>query len=175
MDKQLITYLSLFMRKSKVYQEIFNSAGNQFGLLETNIDDIKNQLSVDTATWGLMIYEKELDIETDLNKPIEDRRSVIKSKMRGTGKVDNLLIKLVADAYTNGDVIVSFNGHIVVQFVSQIGTPPNLDDLKEVIEEVKPAHLNIDYEFRYLTIGEVSQMTIEELQSTILDKFAGGV
>lgn len=170
----LITYIPKFLRQSNIYQEIFNAEDQQIALLETNIDDIKAQLSVDTATWGLVIFEKELKISTDLSKPIEDRRSVIKSKMRGTGKVDSILIKLVADAYTNGDVMVSFNGHIVVKFVSQVGIPPNLQDLKDTLEEIKPSYLAIDYEFRYLTISEVSQFTIGQMNETLLENFAGG-
>ncbi len=170
----MMTYLPSYMRKSKVLREICSAQHEQIQYIKTGMEDIAQQLSVDTATWGLAIYEKELDIKTDLNKPIEDRRSVIKSKMRGTGKVDAVLIKVVADAYTNGDVIVSFNGHIVVKFTSKIGTPPNLEDLKAILEGVKPAHLKIDYQFRYITIGEISAMTIGEVHHTILDKFAGG-
>jgi hypothetical protein len=142
------------MRKSKVYQEIFNADGEQIALLDSSLDDVKAQLDIDTATWGLDVYEKELNIKTDLSKPLADRRSVIKSKFRGSGKVDSIQIKLVADAYTNGDVIVSFNGHIVVKFTSVYGTPPNIDDLKAVLEETRPAHLAIDYEFAYRTWNE---------------------
>lgn len=139
------------MRKSKTYQEIFKVDSEQINLLFSDIADIRNQLSIDTATWGLVIYEKELKIKTNLNKPFSERRSVIKSKLRGSGKVDHIQIKLVADAYTNGNVLVSFNGHIVIKFTSTFGVPTNVDDLKNALEEIKPAHLAIDYEFRYVT------------------------
>lgn len=139
------------MRKNKTYQEIFKADGEQIDLLSSNIEDIKKQLNVETATWGLIFFEKELTIKTDLNKPISERRSVIKSKIRGSGKVDHIQIKLVADAYTNGNVLVSFNGHIIVKFNSTLGIPANLDDLKNALEEIKPAHLAINYEFRYVT------------------------
>jgi hypothetical protein len=168
----MLNRLQPFQRQSKVFKEIFNAEGVQFEDRDGIISDLLLQLSVDTATWALDIYEKELDISTDSNKPLSERRSLIKSKMRGAGQVDAALIKIVADAYSNGDVIVSFSGHITIQFTSKIGTPPNLDDLKNVIEETKPAHLRIDYEFRYFTITEVNQMTIEELNNTTLDKFA---
>lgn len=151
----MLNYLPPFLRKSPIYQEIFNADEQQFTILNTSIDDIKAQLDIDTATWGLAIYEKEFGIKTDLSKPQAVRRSVIKSKWRGSGKVDSLQIKLVADAYTNGDVVVSFNGHIVVKFTAVRGVPQNLDDLKRVIEEVKPAHLAIDYQYTYLHWDEL--------------------
>ena len=110
-----------------------------------------------------------------MNKPLSDRRSVIKSKLRGSGKVDHIQIKLVADAYTNGDVVVSFNGHIVVKFTSNYGIPPNLDDVKNALEDVKPAHLAIDYEFRYLLIKDIHNvLTLSEMEQAPLNKFAGG-
>jgi hypothetical protein len=142
------------MRKSNTYQQIFQSEEIQFSSMDAAIEDIKLQLSIDSATWGLDIYEKELGIKTDLNKPLNDRRSLVKSKLRGSGKADAVQIKVVADAYTDGNVVVSFNGHIVVRFTSQYGIPPNLDDLKSVLEEVKPAHLPIEYEFVYRTWDE---------------------
>lgn len=164
------------MRKSHVYREIFKAEGEQIDIFYANIADIQKQLLIDTATWGLIFYEKELKIKTDLNKPVDDRRAVIKSKLRGSGKVDHIQIKIVADAYTNGDVFVSFNGHIVVKFTSLYGIPPNLDDVKNALEDVKPAHLAIDYEFRYLLIRDIHNvMTMAEMEQTLLNRFAGGV
>jgi hypothetical protein len=169
----MINRLPFFMRNSKVYQEIFTSEEQQIHLLEAAIQDILVQLSIDTATWALDIYEKELEIKTDVNKPLSERRSVIKSKLRGFGKIDALQIKLVADAYTNGEVVISFNGHIVVKFTSKIGIPPNLQDLKSALEEIKPAHLKIDYLFRYLIVNEIHQvMTISNIQTHKLSDFA---
>lgn len=160
---------------SAVIQAIMTGEGAEFDTLRANIDDIKAQLSVDTATWGLDIYEKELGIKTDYSKSYADRRAVVKSKMRGSGKVDRTLIKLVADAYTNGDVVISFDGHIIVKFTSVRGIPPNINDLQGVIEEIKPAHIAVRYEFSYLLIKDIDNvMTINELQNLTLDKFAGG-
>lgn len=174
MSNQMIQTLPLFLRKSHSYNEIFTVEGKQFQALEADIDDIRKQMDVDTATWGLDIYEKELEISIDRSKPFNERRSVIKSKMRGSGRVDALLLKVVADSYTNGDCIVSFNGVIIVTFNSQIGRPPNLVDLKNAIEDTKPAHLRVEYQFRYLSVSEVNNMTIGQLHNTVLNNFAGG-
>ncbi|MEH7389662.1 putative phage tail protein [Bacillus sp. JJ1474] len=171
----MIDYLSLDMRKSNIYQEIFKADSRQIDIFNASIEDIKKQLLIDTATWGLAIYEKELKIKTDLNKPLGERRSVIKSKLRGSGKVDHILIKLVADAYSNGDVVVSFNGRIVVKFTSLYGIPPNLEDVKNALEDIKPAHLAIEYEFNYLLIKEIHNVkTLIEMDQIPLNKFAGG-
>lgn len=172
----MLNYLPKFLKTDSTFNQIISSEEQQFQIVTNDLDDLKLQLSIDTATWALEIYEKELNIKTDISKPLDDRRSVIKSKLRGTGKIDAALIKIVCDAYSNGDVVVSFNGRIVVKFTSHLGTPPNIDDLKNAVEEIKPTHLGIDYRYRYLLIKEVHEVkTLAEMEAIVLDKFAGGV
>jgi hypothetical protein len=148
--EKMLKYLPIFEQKSKVFQELISVQGQELDRKALMIKDLEKQLAIDTATWALELYEKELGILTDLNRPYEERRSTIKSKWRGAGKVDSNLIKLVADAYTNGDVKVSFDGKIHIEFESVYGIPPNIEDLKQALEDIKPAHLAIAYMFKYL-------------------------
>jgi hypothetical protein len=161
----MIDMLPVFMRKSLVYKAVFDAEASQFQISDVSISDTNLQLSVDTATWALAIYEKELGILTDISKPLSDRRSVIKSKMRGSGKIDAVLLKIVADSYTNGGVEVSFNGAITITFVAVHGIPPNLDDLKAAIEEIKPAHLRLQYIFTYITFGQLEGKTFGQIEA----------
>jgi hypothetical protein len=171
----MITALSTFMRKSKIFIEIFNAEQKQFEQKELDLEDLRKQMDIETATWGLDIYEKDLGIKTDRSKPLTERRSVIKSKERGSGKVDATLIKLVADSFTNGDVEVTFDGQINIKFTSVLGIPPNLEDLENALEDVKPAHLAIAYAFAYLLIKDIhGVMTLTEIEQKPLNLFAGG-
>jgi uncharacterized protein YmfQ (DUF2313 family) len=155
-----INRLQPFQRASKIYQAIFASENGQLDTRQTSIDDLLAQIIVDTATWALAIYEKELGITTDLSQTYDERRAVIKSKMRGTGTVDAALIKVVADSYTNGDVVVSFaDSTITVTYTSVVGVPPNETSLEAAIEEIKPAHLAILYKYRYNKWSEVATKT----------------
>ncbi len=162
-----------FQRRSAIYKAIFDAEAGQFDNRDAAIEDLHRQLSIDTATWALAIYEYELGIVSDKNKPLSERRSVIKSKMRGTGKVDAALIKLVADSYANGDVEVTFDGNIRIRFTSVLGVPPNLPDLIAAIDDIKPAHLAVLYVYKYLLINQVHKvMTINQIQETKLNKFS---
>src|SRR5690625_1979913 len=104
----MIGQLQPFMRGSGVYQGIFGASGKQFTNRDERLADIDRQMSVDTATWGLDIYEKELNIPTNRQKTYAERRSVIKAKMRGHGTVDIALIKLVAESFDNGEIHVQY-------------------------------------------------------------------
>jgi len=169
----LINYLPTYERNSVILQKLLLAEGLEIDEQEMIIEDLSNQMSISTATWALDIYEKALNIKTDLTKAYEERRSVIKSKLRGTGKVDKDLIKLVVDSYTNGNVDVGFNGEIEVTFNDVKGVPPNMQDVQNSIENVKPAHLGIFYQFAYLLIKDIHNvMTLNELQSTQINKFA---
>lgn len=170
-----ISTLPLFMRKSQLAEEKFSAEEAQFDSVNANLDDLRKQMDVNSATWGLSIYEKELGIKTDISKQYSERRSVISSKWRGSGKIDRALIKMVADAYTNGDVDVSFNGVINIKYNSVYGIPPNLQDLQNALDDVKPAHLRIAYEFAYLLIKDIHNvMTISDIEQQPLSSFAGG-
>lgn len=171
----LKTYLPPILTDSAIFEELLKSEGIEFDNIYGKLADLELQFGVDTATWALDIYEKELNITTDYTKELDYRRSVIKSKWRGSGKLTNALIKIVCDSFSNGDVNVTYDGTIHVQFTSVIGTPPNMDDLKNAVEQIKPAYILLDYLYRYLFIKEINGvMTLNQLQSTPLNKFAGG-
>ncbi len=161
-----INRLQPFQRSSGVYQALFNSESGQLDARQNSVDDLANQMEVDTATWGLTYYEKDLGIATDLTQTYDERRSVIRSKMRGVGTVNRALIALVADSYTNGDVEVTFsNGTITVTFVSVVGIPPNIDQCKSAIEAIKPAHLALVYAYKYNLWSQIATKTWGQIAS----------
>lgn len=142
-----------------LYEEVYESRvlmateGQEIDDLTTNIADTLEQSNVNKATWGLARWEAVLGIQTDAAKPYDQRRSVIKSKLRGTGTVTASLIKRVAEAYNNGTVdVTEINSlyKIHITFVSNHGVPENLTDIEEAIKDILPAHLAIDFVFTYM-------------------------
>lgn len=170
----LLNRLQPFMRKSKIYSQVFDADAKEIQKRNEQIDDLKKQFSVDTATWGLAFFERDYGIPIDESKSIEDRRALVKSKMRGSGTVTSGLIKDVALAFTGGQVDVNFNGKIIITFTDIVGIPPNMDDFKAAINEIKPAHLDIIYAYLFnqyqdligYTYGQLEQYTHEQLRSS---------
>lgn len=167
-----INRLQPFQRSSGVYQALFSAETDQLTDRQNSIDDLVNQMFVDTATWGLEYYEKDLGIVTDTSQTYDERRSVIKSKERGVGTVNRALIKLVSDSYTNGDVDVSFaNSIITVTYTSIYGIPPNEPKLEAAIEEIKPAHLAVTYVFLYIRYEQLdNQYTYDQMSTKTYDQ-----
>ncbi|WHX47874.1 YmfQ family protein [Paenibacillus woosongensis] len=176
--KEMFSYLPGYYESSRVIRANMQAKGSELDALNQALDETLSQFFVQTATWGLDRWEYELGIETDHTKPIEQRRAVVESKLRGVGQFSGRLVKNVAEAYDGGTVDVSFQPaewSFTIKFIDTIGIPPNLDDLKAVIEEIKPAHLAVEYEFSYLLIRDIhAVMTLGELEQVSLSKFAGG-
>lgn len=163
--EKILKLLHRILRNDIISNEIARTTGNYIDNIEFEINDVQNQFFLDTATWGLDIFEKELDIDTISSKNYSDRRSVISAKWRGAGKLTLELIKQTADAFVNGDIDVTFTGIINIDFTSNVGKPPNIEDVYKAIEDIKPAHLGVKYIFRFRTNSEVCKYIHWELNA----------
>jgi Uncharacterized protein conserved in bacteria (DUF2313). len=160
-------------RQDPLVNSIYEAIGDEFGILASDLQDNLNQFDFTKMTWGIPILENLLDFKVNSNNAIEDQRSQLMSKWRSNGKVDVLLLQNITNSWKNGDAKVDFdNGEIEVQFIGEYGIPQDLDGLKQALELTKPAQFKIVYSFRYLTVDEVQNMTIEQLEQTLISKFA---
>ena len=134
-------------------------------------DDCLLQLDLNTATWGLDYWEDAYGIPREAGKDYAYRRTRILSKMRGSGTTTAELIQNVAESFINGQVeVIEFpeaddvwlRNVFHIRF-GQIGIPPNLDDLKAAVEEIKPAHLKVEYIIAYRTSSELHRYTHTQL------------
>ncbi|GGI44375.1 hypothetical protein GCM10008018_06790 [Paenibacillus marchantiophytorum] len=135
---------------------LMETDGQEMDLMTSKIKEVLDQSTIDLATWGLDYWECFLGIKTESGKPLDQRRSVIKSKIRGTGTVTLSLLKRVAEAYDNGQVDVteeSSNYKVIIKFVSTHGVPANLADIEKALLDIMPAHLVIEFVFSYLSWG----------------------
>lgn len=121
-------------------------------------EDVRLQFDIDTATWSIGDWEFEFGIQIDTKKPLEQRKSVVKSKMRSTGSTRLMLIKKVAESFEYGEVDVKQdipNYTVTITFASKFGIPPNIDDIQLALREIIPAHLDVKFVFTYLTWDEL--------------------
>lgn len=121
------------------------------------IQDIIHQCFIETATWGLRVWEELYGIPVDANKDIKFRRSVIKSKMRGQSTTTIKNLKNVAESFSNGEVEIIENLDeytFGIKFVGNRGIPPNMDDLINSLHENIPCYLVYEFIFVYMTWNE---------------------
>lgn len=148
----LSKYVPQDIYNGNVFNKIYKSQEYQLGVLYWQIDDLLKQFFIDTATWGLVYWEEEYGIVTNLNYSYEERREVVKAKKRGQGICSKLLIKNVAEAFSGGECNVIENTApytFTIQFVGIKGIPKNMQGLINAVDEIKPAHLVYNFKYTY--------------------------
>ncbi|HBV95630.1 MAG: phage portal protein [Peptococcaceae bacterium BICA1-7] len=160
--RAMLSYLPRYYETSRVMGSILQAQGTEMDKFHQALDETLDQFYVNTATWGLDTWEKELGLSSYAGKPDDQRRSRIISRLRGVGTTTVSLIKNVAESYVYSAVEVTVSPAqygFTVKFVDTRGVPPNLEDLQAAVEEIKPAHLTVMYQFTYTTWGEVRNTT----------------
>lgn len=135
--------------------------------------DITQQLFPGSMTWALAIEERDAGLPS--TGTLEERRTALIARWRGSGKCDVDLIQRVCDSWKNGEISVGFaEGVIVLTFVGAYGVPEaaELAALQDAVEHTIPCHLAVSYLYRYLLVREVSAMTVDELQGHTMHDFA---
>jgi hypothetical protein len=181
-------YLPNYYEDIREARAIVDSGSATIDGLNADIDDVLAQFYVDTATWGLAIWERIVGlpsaatysvwdtmaqrsvlldtleyktwdlIEKSYTLSLDERRSAVKSRLRGTGTVTKDLLKSVCASYTGGTVdIIEMPAEFRVQivFIDVAGVPSNVDALEAVVRDIMPAHLEIEYVYRYLRWTEL--------------------
>ena len=161
-------YLPSFIAKGNIIKDIYESQQAEADLLNNNIQDLINNLFVETATWSLEKWEEKYNIPIDLEDTLENRRSRILARMVAKGQpFTKETIEVISNQFTNGEVEVIEHledDYFTVKFVSIMGIPPKIQDVYDAINEIKASWLDVEYEFKYNTVHDVRQFTVKEIQ-----------
>ena len=124
--------------------------------LEAAFWTMADNIIVDTATDWLPLWEWAYGLTG--TGTIEARRAAVKAKMRGTATTTEELIRSVARAYSDSEpalIVDNPKYSFYLYLYSNVGdTPEDLDNLRRVIEEIKPAHLAFEI---YLQVDAAEQ------------------
>lgn len=141
-----------YYRKSKVMNDLIHSIENEFERLKSETTLTENQFFVILSDRDIKNHEEDVGLISDTSADIETRRGRVLSKLRGTGTVTKTMMKNVAASFVNGDIeIIEYPSEycFTVKFTSKTGVPYNIYDIQAMIEEIKPAHLAVEYIFTY--------------------------
>lgn len=172
---QMLAMVHRIFRKDRFHIDLFDAIGYGLDTTRDRADEAYDQQFADTATYMLPIYEAQLLLSGE-GKSLDDRRAAVIAGWQRGGKVDIIQIQAAANSWRNGATEVDFiGGRIVVRFVSEFGIPTDLEGLKAAIDVIKPAHLGIEYIFKYLLIEDIHEVkTLEQMESLTLEQFAFG-
>lgn len=159
---ELIKLLPDYYDKNVTMQTLQSILSAVSGKLEESLSRTISECFVETASGLLSRYEQLFGLEVDISKSDTFRRERIMAKISGAGTTTKSMIIDVASRYSNGAVEVledNANSRFTIKFIGTLGIPGNMVDLKLTIEEIKPAHLAVTYEYVYNTWADVSRLT----------------
>ena len=157
-----------FIRHSPVLTRLLDVYGDELDKLFGMEQECIDQLFVRTSTWGLNYWELELSIPwggatlTDV-----ERADRIIAKMRSYRQGTPYVIRLVCSSFGLGQVtpIEDFAGRrLIVRFDSIRGVPSNIPAVMDTLDHVVRASAIIEYQFAYLTWGEVLNSGVQWCQ-----------
>lgn len=160
-------YVPQFVADFREMGAVYRTEGYELGTLQNTLRDQADQCFVKTATWGLLLWEKEYGIKTNLSLSYEQRREIILAKMRGQGTTTVEMIRNVAIAFSGGEVEVIEDNphyHFTVRFVGLYGIPRNMQAFISMLEEIKPAHLGYSFEYRFVIWNELRPYDWDEMK-----------
>ena len=164
----------------EVQKLIYEKLSDRLNWLEGIFEEIVNNAYIkDMDDESLSKLEKEFKIKPDGEMTLEDRKTFLLSILRGVGVTNVEKLKNIAKTYECGDieVIQNYSSYsIIIKFVSILGIPKRLNDLKKAIEKVVPCHLGISYEIKYNTLNDLTPYTLQEFvtKGLTLDDLASG-
>ena len=137
--------------------------------LKITIDDfIEYAIPIVFNETTISSWEKWLVLPETTDWTLEDRRNRIIYTINSNKSCTEQFLKEQANIFTNGEISINQQFDLynfIIQFTSVIGTPPNLDNFKEMVNINKPAHLTYGIQFRYRTWGELKPFKWETLKA----------
>ncbi|WP_232696186.1 putative phage tail protein [Brevibacillus daliensis] len=140
--KRMLDALPRYYYESKEAVNLIERESAEFDRLNGDIRDVLDQFFVGTATWSLPRWETIVGVKTDVNKTLEQRRSIVKAKLRGTGTVTLAVLESIADAFFT-DVKAEEEPRKYTVVIVVGGIPPNLYDAYVALRELAPAHVDV--------------------------------
>lgn len=119
--------------------------------------DWLEQLTIDTATWGLKYWEQAYGITPQSTDTVEERRGSVKAKMRSPQTVTAAMLENLINSYVNGQSVVTEvprQHKVQIQFNGDYGVPSNMASLTAALLEVLPSHVTYEYLYKFHLWGE---------------------
>ena len=152
--------------KDDIQKLIYKKLTDRLNWLEGIFEEIVNNAYIKYMNEeALTRLEQEFKVRPYNDMTLEDRKTFLLSILRGIGVTNVERLKNIAKSHECGDieVIQNYSSYsIIIKFVSILGIPKRLDDLKKAIEKVIPCHLGVSYEFKYNTLNDLTPYTLQE-------------
>lgn len=154
----MIERLPYYYRKSQVVRDLYTVIQKALDMVSKNIEEEALRLFITTTT-DFTLHEKDVALP-EIPADIETKRSRVIARIQGNSVLTKAELEHLVKVYdkTGCTITEDFDNYTVTILFSGItGIPYNIDEIKATIEEVRPAHILIEYAFITNTWDDVKQ------------------
>lgn len=132
---------------NKMVSKAFEVQQPQIDNLSSNIEELTDQGFIETSSWSLPLWEEEFGVKSKVDDTLENRRNRVLAKKRGIGTTTVPTVENICNSFLDKTTVTehSANYYFDLLLESYSGFHNYLEDLIEIIEEIKPAHLGVNY------------------------------
>lgn len=170
--KEMFDYLPWYYGKSRIMQSILDSQGTEIDAARTALEESLKQFYADTADWSIEYWEKELGITPPQNADIGLRRALVKAKLTWPTVMTPKQIETIANYF-----VPSHNAQVIevpMEYAFILRLPADLlwhMELKQAVNEAKPAHLMLKECFFVSTLIKHDQHVQQVLTNRTFTRF----
>lgn len=134
-------YLPDYYRESPQMDAIMEAEGAKLEVLASDTKDVKDQLTIQTATWEILRYEEIYAVVPEANDTIEARRNRLLSRLRlRSPTTKKEFIRFLAPFADHVDIVEHFSEYLV-EFIFT-GKKTSFRAIDKALRPAMPAHLN---------------------------------
>lgn len=154
----MINMLPGYYRKSQVVKDLYAAITAALERLDADISELERNMFIATTS-DFVRHESDVELATAA-VDAETKRARVISRLQGT-KLLTLaeLERIVTDFDKTGCTIKEdcANYTVTIIFSGRKGQPYNFEQIRAAIDELKPAHIKIDYEFLENTWADIRE------------------
>ncbi len=155
----MIERLPYYYRKSKVIKDLYDIIRRVFDRVDEEIAEADKRLFIIT-TDDFTLHENDVELPA-IAADDEPRRARVIARLQGNEILTVKALNELVTLYEKSGCYVKENYPVytvTIYFGKRMGIPNNIAQIMEAIEEVKPAHIKIGYEYEPNTWGRANSL-----------------
>ena len=138
----ILDYLPAFLAKSKHFKNANDADSREHETIRLDLQDLLDQCYVDSATWGLPIWEDLVGITTP-TKGYVARRAAVKARLQATYSVTLTFVNDLVNQYVvnNSAVVVDVPSDYRIDIMIHDGQVVSWADMLQALRIWLPAHI----------------------------------
>ena len=142
--RKFFGYISPIYEQSVIMQAVMEAIGAEWDDVDRFIDEVFAQLFPQTATWGIVYWERLVGIPENDSLSIEQRRTRVLTRMQTRWPMTKERMEQLIRTFSQDKqaFIREFFDQYRFEVLFNLTQSVDLGTVYEVIEEAKPAHLS---------------------------------